>query len=50
MEYVPNGSLAFLLESYGRMTRKLTKLYAAQLVSAVGYIHSQSILHRDLKP
>jgi len=50
MEYVPNGSLAFMLESYGRMPRDLAKLYAAQLVCAVGYIHSQSILHRDLKP
>jgi len=50
LEYVPNGSLAFILESYGKLPFYLAKVYAAQLVNAIIYMHNQNIIHRDLKP
>lgn len=49
MEYVKGGEL-FTKVAKGRFSEDLARKYFRQLISAVGYCHSQGIYHRDLKP
>ncbi|XP_066986505.1 serine/threonine-protein kinase fused [Macrobrachium rosenbergii] len=48
-EYVP-GQLFQLLESNGPLKEERVKQIASNLVSAIYYLHSHRILHRDIKP
>lgn len=50
MEYLNGGDLGSLLHTFGQVEEKFTKLYAAELVVALQYLHSKGIVHRDLKP
>lgn len=54
MEYVRAGNLSTVLEEYinnGQTpSPKDLRIYAAHLVLGLRYLHSHSILHRDLKP
>jgi serine/threonine protein kinase len=51
MEYVPNGSLAKLLEhTGGKIPGNLAKFYAAWIIITLEYLESFNITHRDLKP
>lgn len=38
-----------LVKRNKHLTESETRLYTSQLVSALKYIHSQQIIHRDLK-
>ena len=48
-EYVP-GQLFQLLESNGPLREERVQQIACNLVSAIYYLHSHRILHRDIKP
>jgi mitogen-activated protein kinase kinase kinase len=49
-EYCPGGSLANLLE-HGRIEDEIIiQIYALQLLSGLIYLHSQNVVHRDIKP
>ncbi|XP_045619786.1 serine/threonine-protein kinase fused [Procambarus clarkii] len=48
-EYVP-GQLFKLLESNGPLEEERVRQIACNLVSAIYYLHSHRILHRDIKP
>ncbi|KAG7158835.1 serine/threonine-protein kinase fused-like isoform X2 [Homarus americanus] len=48
-EYVP-GQLFQLLESNGPLKEEKVQQIACNLVSAIYYLHSHRILHRDIKP
>lgn len=49
MEYVEGGDCATLLKHIGPFPLDLARLYFAETVLAVEYLHSFGIVHRDLK-
>ena len=50
MEYVPGGDVAALIKRVGPLSKDLSKTYLAETTLAVEYLHSCSVIHRDLKP
>jgi serine/threonine protein kinase len=50
MDFVPGGPLLKLLETQGELPVPSIRLYAAQILISIGYLHGQGIIHRDLKP
>lgn len=50
MEYLNGGDLYSLLRKVGCLEEKVARVYVAELVLALEYIHSLGIVHRDLKP
>ncbi|KAM4043806.1 microtubule-associated serine/threonine-protein kinase 1-like [Anomaloglossus baeobatrachus] len=50
MEYAPGGDCGSLLTSRGAFPPTLARLYIAETVVAVEYLHSHGVVHRDLKP
>ena len=49
MEYVNGGELFFHLSRERFFTEDRTRFYGAEIVSALGYLHEQGIIYRDLK-
>jgi serine/threonine protein kinase len=49
MPFIKGGELYKVFKSQKRLSEDVVKFYAAQIVMAVGYLHSKSIMHRDLK-
>ncbi|XP_063726921.1 microtubule-associated serine/threonine-protein kinase 2-like isoform X4 [Symsagittifera roscoffensis] len=50
MEYVDGGDVGTLLKNVGALPYDLARMYFAETVLAVEYLHSYGIVHRDLKP
>ncbi|KAM4043819.1 microtubule-associated serine/threonine-protein kinase 1-like [Anomaloglossus baeobatrachus] len=50
MEYVPGGDCGNLLTRINTFPPTLARLYIAETVVAVEYLHSHGVVHRDLKP
>ncbi|KAI7926409.1 CAMK/RAD53 protein kinase [Pyricularia oryzae] len=50
MEYIPLGDLGGHVQRYGPLTERLAIATAKQLSSALGYLHTHNITHRDVKP
>jgi len=48
-EYIPAGSIKNLLEKFDCFEEKLIKIYAKQILEGIEYIHSQGIVHGNLK-
>ncbi|XP_076894214.1 putative serine/threonine protein kinase IRE4 isoform X2 [Bidens hawaiensis] len=50
MEYLNGGDLFSLLRNVGCLGEEVARVYIAELVLALEYLHSLGIVHRDLKP
>ncbi|XP_074642526.1 microtubule-associated serine/threonine-protein kinase 2-like isoform X2 [Tubulanus polymorphus] len=50
MEYVEGGDCATLLKNMGPLPVDMARMYFAETVLALEYLHSYGIVHRDLKP
>ncbi len=49
LEYVPGGSIASLLETFGRFSLPMVKVYTKQLLIGLCFLHRHGIVHRDIK-
>ncbi|XP_030375760.1 RAC serine/threonine-protein kinase [Scaptodrosophila lebanonensis] len=49
MQYVNGGELFWHLSHERFFTEDRTRFYGAEIISALGYLHSQGIIYRDLK-
>nr|GLL21071.1 probable serine/threonine protein kinase IRE [Ipomoea trifida] len=50
MEYLNGGDLFSLLRNLGCLDEDMVRVYIAEIVLALEYLHSLNIIHRDLKP
>lgn len=50
LDYVNGGELFFHLQKERHFSEPRAKFYAAEIASAIAYLHSQNIIYRDLKP
>lgn len=50
LEYCPCGDLGKVLERERRLSEEVARIYIAEILLALEYLHSQRVLYRDLKP
>uniref|UniRef100_A0A3Q3IEN0 Protein kinase domain-containing protein n=1 Tax=Monopterus albus TaxID=43700 RepID=A0A3Q3IEN0_MONAL len=50
LDYVNGGELFYHLQRQGSFSEHRSAFYAAEIASALGYLHSLNIVYRDLKP
>lgn len=50
LEYHPMGDLASLLKRKKKLSTKLTRFYAMEIIKVLSYFRKHNIVHRDLKP
>lgn len=49
LEYVPGGSVAAMLNSYGQLQEPLIRNFVRQILAGLSYLHGRDIIHRDIK-
>ena len=49
LEFVESGSLAANIKKYGPLSEKLVGKFVRQILQGLTYLHSQGIVHRDIK-
>lgn len=50
LEYACGGELFTYLRNSGRFNNDTGKFYAMEIISAIDYLHKETIVYRDLKP
>ena len=49
MEYVAGGTLQSLLSRYGKLEESLIRIYTKHICEGLLYLHTNQIIHRDIK-
>ena len=49
LEYVPGGSIASLVARFGCFSESVVRVYTRQILMGLEYLHSNGIIHRDIK-
>lgn len=49
LEFVENGSLGQTLRAFGRFNERLVASYVAKILEGLHYLHSEGVVHCDLK-
>jgi mitogen-activated protein kinase kinase kinase 1 len=49
VEWMPGGSVAYMLDRYGKFTEPVLISYTQQVLRGLAYLHDNQVLHRDLK-
>ncbi|CAK7340721.1 unnamed protein product [Dovyalis caffra] len=49
LEFVPGGSISSLLGNFGAFPEPVIRAYTKQLLLGLEYLHSNGIMHRDIK-
>ena len=49
MEFVPGGSIQSLLKKFGVFEDTICRVYTKQILEGLQYLHSNNIVHRDIK-
>ncbi|KAI0987654.1 hypothetical protein GJ496_000789 [Pomphorhynchus laevis] len=49
LEYVEGGTLSHFLDQFGSFNENLIRTYLHQILIGVDYLHSNQIMHRDIK-
>ncbi len=49
LEYVENGSLDTLIKKFGKFPETLVAIYIQQVLHGLDFLHSQVVIHRDIK-
>jgi len=49
MEFLPGGDCYSLLKNVVRFDESMAKMYIAETILALEYLHDHGIVHRDLK-
>ena len=44
------GDLRFHLDRMGKFPENMVKFYIAEVCSALNFLHSKKVIHRDIKP
>jgi serine/threonine protein kinase len=50
LEYCPCGDVGDILKKQKRFSEEVAKIYIAEILLAIEYLHSNGIIYRDLKP
>jgi len=50
MEYCPGGDLGLMLARDGKIEVDVARIYCAEILLSLEYLHNEGIVYRDLKP